>query len=77
MGQEIVKRLARRAGDAGFDAVVAMSLENATYTAGFAVPSQALGNRSRLVMAIVTADQVDMIVDRFGAAVDAALAGCP
>ena len=26
---------------------------------------------------IVTAEQVDMIVDRFGAAVDAALAGCP
>jgi hypothetical protein len=51
-----VQRLAARACDAGYDAVVAMSLENATYTAGFAVPSQALGNRSRLLMAIVAAN---------------------
>lgn len=56
MAGEIVQRLARRAREAGLDAIVAMSLENATYAAGFAVPSQALGNRSRLVMAIVASD---------------------
>jgi len=55
VGRDIVDRLVKRARDDGFDAVVAMSLDNATYVGGFAVPSQALGNRGRLVMAIVAA----------------------
>lgn len=56
MGRDIVDRLGQRARDEGFDAVVAMSLDNATYVGGFAVPSQALGNRGRLVMAVVAAN---------------------
>src|SRR3954451_5451973 len=53
--RDVVARLAALAEDGGFDALVAMSPENAAYAGGFPVPSQALGMRSRPVMALVTA----------------------
>jgi Xaa-Pro dipeptidase len=53
--RDVVARLAARAEDEGLDVLVAMSPENAAYAGGFPVPSQALGMRSRPVMALVTA----------------------
>jgi Xaa-Pro aminopeptidase len=50
-----VARVRRLGGEAGFDAVVAMSPANVTYLTGFEVPSQTLVP-SRLAFAIVTPD---------------------
>jgi hypothetical protein len=54
MGKDAVRRLAWLADEKDFDCIVGMSLENATYAGGFPVPSQVLGGRSRLVMALIT-----------------------
>jgi Xaa-Pro dipeptidase len=55
MDREIIARLVRRVGDAGLDAIVAVSPENVTYVSGFVVPSQSL-MRWRHAVCIVTAD---------------------
>lgn len=61
MDQEIIARLKKRIGEAGLDAIVALSPENVTYVSGFVVPSQAL-MRWRHAAVIVTADgRVSMV----------------
>ncbi len=55
MSADVVAKLVGLAADEQIDCIVAMSPENATYVGGFQVPSQVLGNRGRLVMALVTA----------------------
>ncbi len=52
---EIIGRQALAIKEHGLDALVSMSPENATYTAGFVVPSQTL-IRTRLVSCVVFAD---------------------
>lgn len=52
MSSDVLDRLRRMVGERGYDAVVAMSPENATYVAGFSVPSHTLV-RSRLVFAVL------------------------
>lgn len=61
MDQEIITRLKKRIGEAGLDAVIAISPENVTYVSGFVVPSQSL-MRWRHAAVIVTADgRVSMV----------------
>lgn len=55
LGVQIIKRLKGLAEEAGLDAVVASSIDNVTYSGGFAVPSQPLV-RSRLVFCVVSPD---------------------
>ena len=55
MDQEIIARLKKAIAAEGLDALIAISPENATYTAGFAVPSQSL-MRWRHAVCVVTAD---------------------
>jgi Xaa-Pro aminopeptidase len=42
MDHEVIRRLRAAMKEAGFDALVALSQDNVTYTAGFLVPSHAL-----------------------------------
>ena len=61
MDQEIITRLKKRIGEAGLDAIVAISPENVAYVSGFVVPSQSL-MRWRHAAVIVTADgRVSMV----------------
>jgi Xaa-Pro aminopeptidase len=61
MDQEIITRLKKRIGEAGLDAIIAISPENVTYISGFVVPSQSL-MRWRHAAVIVTADgRVSMV----------------
>jgi Xaa-Pro dipeptidase len=53
---EIINRLTRRIGDAGLDAILAISPENVTYVCGFVVPSQSL-MRWRHAACVLTADE--------------------
>lgn len=55
MRQEVIARLLRAMGQAGLDALVAISPENFAYVAGFLSPTQPL-MRWRHAMALVTAD---------------------
>ncbi|WP_149536772.1 M24 family metallopeptidase [Siccirubricoccus phaeus] len=52
---EVFTKLRRAAGAAGFDALVAFSPDNVTYTAGFQVPSQ-LSNRFRRTISVLAGD---------------------
>ena len=54
LSRAVVAKLTKMADARDLDAVVGMSLENATYAGGFPIPSQVLGGRSRLVMAVVS-----------------------
>ena len=57
----VFAKLRSAAGRAGFDALVALSPDNATYTAGFQVPSQ-VSNRFRRTVTMLTADRGAEIV---------------
>jgi Xaa-Pro aminopeptidase len=62
MDPEIIRRLVKRIGDAGLDAIIAVSPENVSYVSGFVVPSQSL-MRWRHAICIVTADgRISMVV---------------
>ena len=62
MDREIVTRLMKRIGDAGLDAIIAVSPENVSYVTGFVVPSQSL-MRWRHAICVVTADgRISMVV---------------
>lgn len=52
---ETLARLRRSMKDSGYDALVALSLDNVTYTAGFMVPSHAT-NRFRRTIAVLAGD---------------------
>jgi Xaa-Pro dipeptidase len=52
---EVLRLLRARAQQAGFDALVAFSQDNVTYTAGFLVPSHAT-NRFRRTITVIAAD---------------------
>lgn len=52
LSRQVVEKQRQALRAEGLDAIVSMSPENTTYTAGFAVPSQTL-IRSRLVMCVV------------------------
>jgi Xaa-Pro aminopeptidase len=61
MDREIISRLKKRIGEAGLDAIVALSPENVAYLSGFVVPSQTL-MRWRHAAVILTADgRISMI----------------
>jgi Xaa-Pro aminopeptidase len=61
MDQEIIARLKKRIGEAGLDAIVAISPENVAYVSAFVVPSQSL-MRWRHAAVIVTSDgKVSMV----------------
>jgi len=53
MSHAVFEKLKRAMADSGFDALVALSPDNVTYTAGFMVPSQ-LTNRFRRAITILT-----------------------
>ncbi|HEY7302294.1 MAG TPA: Xaa-Pro peptidase family protein [Xanthobacteraceae bacterium] len=61
MRQEVIARLLRATGEAGLDAVVAISPENFAYVTGFLSPTQPL-MRWRHAMALVTADGAAALV---------------
>jgi Xaa-Pro dipeptidase len=62
MDREIITRLMKRIGDAGLDAIIAVSPENVSYVTGFVVPSQSL-MRWRHAICVVTADgRISMVV---------------
>jgi Xaa-Pro aminopeptidase len=54
MSHPVFDKLTRAMADDGFDALVALSPDNVTYTAGFMVPSQ-LTNRFRRAITVLTA----------------------
>lgn len=56
MEHEVLRKLRAEMRKDGYDALVALSLDNATYTAGFTVPSQ-LSNRFRRVITILAGDK--------------------
>ncbi len=56
MEHEVLRKLRAEMRKDGYDALVAQSLDNATYTAGFTVPSQ-LSNRFRRVITILADDR--------------------
>jgi Xaa-Pro dipeptidase len=75
MDREIITRLVKRLGDAGLDAIIAVSPENVTYVSGFVVPSQSL-MRWRHAICIVTADgHISMVAIDMEAATVKAHAG--
>ncbi len=53
---EVIRNLRSRMKAAGFDALVAFSQDNVTYTAGFLVPSHAT-NRFRRTVTVIAADE--------------------
>ena len=55
MDHEVIRRLRTAMKAAGFDALVALSQDNVTYTAGFLVPSHAL-NRFRRTITVLAGD---------------------
>src|SRR5688572_169878 len=55
MEHEVLAKLRAAMKKAGHDALIALSQDNATYTAGFVVPSQ-LSNRFRRVITILAGD---------------------
>lgn len=55
MEHEVHAKLRKAMKKAGYDALVALSQDNATYTAGFLVPSQ-MSNRFRRVITILAGD---------------------
>ena len=55
MDHEVIRRLRAAMKAAGFDALVALSQDNVTYTAGFLVPSHAL-NRFRRTITVLGGD---------------------
>jgi Xaa-Pro dipeptidase len=55
MDHEVIRRLRAAMKAAGFDALVALSQDNVTYTAGFLVPSHAL-NRFRRTVTVLAGD---------------------
>lgn len=56
MEHEVWRRLRAAMKQDGFDALVALSLDNVTYTAGFTVPSQ-VSNRFRRVITILAGER--------------------
>src|SRR3954471_20370575 len=55
MDHEVIRRLRAAMKAAGFDALVAFSQDNVTYTAGFLVPSHAT-NRFRRTITVLAGD---------------------
>src|SRR3954468_19232823 len=55
MEHELLRKLRSAMAKAGFDALVALSQDNVTYTAGFLVPSHAL-NRFRRTITVLAGD---------------------
>ncbi len=56
MEHEVLRKLRAAMKKDGYDALVALSLDNVSYTAGFTVPSQ-LSNRFRRVITILAGDR--------------------
>lgn len=62
MEHEVLGRLRAAMRGAGFDALVALSIDNVTYTSGFLVPSHALNRFRRTITILAGADYAAQIV---------------